>query len=172
MLFFYFYYFLTMHDLNNILTKFNNLDSLIIDASSIIYLNKLNILSKLQVSLLLLTIQEIIEETGIYSYDFKIIDHNIKNKTNDEKLIILAINKRIPVISDDKKILLKLKKNNIDYYNSIMMLNFLYYKNEINIQEYKKLTEKLKNFAWYSKKIITYSEYFFNYISSLKQNYK
>lgn len=146
------------------LKKFNTLSKCLIDASSIIYMKKSDFFDILSEKIKLLTIKEIITETGYNDLNLHIIEHRITSVSNDNKLIQIMKSKKLTIISDDKRIIQQGRENNLTYYNSLMMLIFLLYKKHISYSEYIKFNKKLTNIAWYSKKIITYANTLVNTI--------
>jgi len=61
-----------------------------------------------------------------------------------------------PVISEDKKILMAMKRAGRPFFNSLMMLNFLLYRRRIQNQHYIQYHLALKKFARYSDDIWAY----------------
>ena len=113
-------------DIDKVKFQFNKLTSAFIDSSSIIYLQKINAHKLVGASIELYTIHEVIKE--IRNTDIKI---NIwgqsfeKYLTTDEELLRTAYEAKIPIISEDKGILMKADELGMDYFNSIMILLFL-----------------------------------------------
>ena len=64
-------------NIKKIFKQFDKLSKSFIDASSIIYLKKINILSCLSNNLKLFTIKEILNETGFNNLAIEIYNHNI-----------------------------------------------------------------------------------------------
>lgn len=156
--------------ISNIFKKFDKLDSSFIDASSIIYLKDIKLLELLSENIELFTIKEIIDETGFVNLPIKIYEHNITSGlANDRKLIESSIKRKIPIITEDKKLLNSAKKSGIDYYNALMMLNFLFYLDKINFNQYDNYYNRLVNYAWYSSYVIEYGNFIFNAILKIKK---
>lgn len=160
---------MTEFNIKKIINDFKNFDSAFIDASSIIYLNKINLLNRLSKTLKLYTLDKIITEIGIIGLNLIICkSKKTISISNDDLLLKYAIEKKIPVISDDKKILIKAGKNNLDYYNSIMMILFLFYKNVINNDNYTLYICELKKIARYSDDIFLKADRFFKELSKIR----
>ena len=145
-----------------VLNQFSTLTKALIDASSIIYSSKAGFLDKLGKTIRLYTIPEIFSETFHDYENIKIIKHNFDDIPNDKKLISVAINQNIPVISEDKKILKALENVNKPFFNSLMMLNFLLFKNQISVTEFFQKRSRLKKIARYGKTIWDFGDSVFN----------
>ena len=155
--------------INNIFKQFDKLDKSFIDASSIIYLKKINLLNCLSDAIKLISIKEILEETGFNNLAIEIYNHDFDNSiSNDEKLIRCSIQEKLPVITEDKKVLNLAKNAKIEYYNSLMMLNFLLYKDIINAVQYDSNYNLLIDYAWYSTKVLDFGKIIYKEIKLLK----
>ena len=142
------------------LDEFSCIDGVIIDASSIIYMHKAGYLKKLSKEIKLYSIQEVMGEAGI-SFEVEILEFlPTDNLSNDNKLVLTAEKNSLPVISEDKKVLMHIKKAELYYFNSLMMLAFLLFRGSISIDEYKRYLYKLE-------KIARYSDYVWNYGDAL-----
>jgi hypothetical protein len=141
---------------NDIFNQFNQLDKALIDASSIIYANKAHFLKRLASTLRLFSIHEILFEAGPVSDNIKALSHTEKTLSNDQKLIACALHFGLPVISEDKKILMAMKNAQRPYFNSLMILNFMLYRKMIDNRQYTQYHLALKQFARYSDEIWKY----------------
>jgi len=139
-----------------VFSQFNQLDKALIDASSIIYANKADFLKMLSATLKLFSIREILSEVGSVSDSIKPLTHTENSLSNDQKLIACALHFGLPVISEDKKILMAMKSARRPYFNSLMMLNFLLYRQTIDDRQYDRYHLALKQFARYSDEIWKY----------------
>ena len=138
------------------LKRFDQLDQALIDASSIIYIDKAGFLGILAAAIGLYSIQEVMSETGPVSERIQAVSHRETSASNDQKLISCAINLNLALISEDKKILMAMKRANRSYFNSLMMLNFLLYRRQISKQQYERYHMELKKIARYSEKVWQY----------------
>jgi hypothetical protein len=139
-----------------IFSRFNQLNKALIDASSIIYTDRADFLEILATSIRLLSISEILSETGPVSESIKPLIYNATSSSNDQKLISCALDLGLPVISEDKKILMAMKRANRPFFNSLMMLNFLLYHRRIENQQYVEYRMALEKFARYSDEVWKY----------------
>lgn len=152
-----------------VFAQFRRFDQALIDASSIIYIHKSEFLPELAEMLTLFTIPEIVIETGYGNLPVHLIRKKMDGNTTDQRFIFCAKWKRIPVISEDKKILLEIKKNEIPYFNALMMLNFLLFGGRINKERHSFYFKKLREIAWYSDKIYEFSKAVFKAIDEKSQ---
>ena len=139
-----------------IIVRFDHLDKALIDASSIIYTDRADFLDILASSIKLLSIAEILSETGPVSQRIKPLIHGATSSSNDQKLIACALDLNLPIISEDKKILMAMKRANRPFFNSLMMLNFLLYRRRIQNRQYIQYHQALKKFAHYSNEVWKY----------------
>jgi len=128
--------------IKEVIQEYGNMNKALIDASSIIYMDKAGFLDVLQDALNLITIP----------------DHESPNADNDRKLIACAKAMNLPVITEDRKIITCLRKENLLYYNALMMLHFLLFKGRIDKRAHSGYFEALKNIAWYSEKVWAYGK--------------
>ena len=139
-----------------VLTQFKKLKKALIDASSIIYAHKIEILDLLQANLELVTTLDVVAEAGKDAEGIALIHCNATAGSVDERLICCALQNNLPVISEDKKILSKLKQTHLPYFNMLMMLNYLNYVDAIDGDQYSHYDALLQKIAWYSPKIWYY----------------
>lgn len=140
------------------ISRFDHLNKALIDASSIIYIHRAEYLEILASSIRLFSIKEILSETGPISERIIPISYNETSSSNDQKLISCAMDLRLPIISEDKKILMTMKRADRPFFNSLMMLLFLLYRRRIQNQQYVQYYLALKKFARYSDEIWKYGE--------------
>ncbi len=149
--------------------EFQYLYSAMIDASSIIYMQKAGFLNLVMQNLELASLPEILKETGFEIRTIKCLKSADAFDSNDRKLVETAQRYYLPVISEDKKILKRAGSEGLPYYNSLMMLNFLYFKEAIDIVQYNKFLKRLKSFARYNEIIFDYGAAVFDAIHTIRQ---
>jgi len=137
----------------------------IIDASSIIYMMKADFLHQVASSIELHSLSEIIAETGYSNIDIKILTGCSIGKSNDQMLIFCALESGWPVISEDKKILSTMERNEIPYFNSLIILNYLLFKNQISVADHSVYFRRLKEHAWYSPYVWDFGKTIFKKIT-------
>lgn len=142
------------------LKELEQLTTACIDSSSIIYMKKINLLDTASRNIKLCTINEVVNEISFNIKHIKTFSTNYKSST-DNKLLKCAIDNSLSVISEDKYILNNAKKNKLPHFNTLMILNFLFYKKIINEIEYHKFIKNLKLIAYYSDFIWKYGNEIF-----------
>ncbi|MCK5852464.1 hypothetical protein KAH27_05485 [bacterium] len=149
--------------MSKVLIQFDFLDQSLIDTSSIIYLNKINLLSASSQKLHLMTIPGVVEEFGSLSElkYIKVINikeiHSVKQDT-DQNLLETAKYFQLPIISEDKKILMQAKHIGLSFFNTLMIMNFLIYKKVINQTAYQAAHDQLREEAYYDETIFEYGK--------------
>lgn len=162
---------MTLHEkVQKSLQEFRTLTGAVIDSSSILYMNKANFLEILSTEINLSAPSQVKHEIDsdlkkINFFDF----NNERGLDTDDIIVISAYEKNLPVISDDKYILKYALEKNLPYFNSVMMLIFLFFCNKISLEELRSYQEKLYSFAYYSKQITNYAENILNIIIDSKQ---
>ncbi|MDY7032426.1 MAG: hypothetical protein SVY10_11050 [Thermodesulfobacteriota bacterium] len=149
---------------DDVLSQFKSLRKALVDASSIIYMHKAGFFSELVMEVKLYSPQEVLDETGYESLQVIPIPCIGHAESNDQKLILCALERRLPVISDDKKILLHMKKEKIPYFNALMMLNYLVFKKRVDAESYGIYFKRLTSFAWYSPQVLEFEKNIYNTI--------
>ena len=140
----------------DIFNQFDRLDRALIDASSIIYMDRIDLLEILASAIRLFSIQEILSETGSVSKGIKPFDYHITAPSNDQKLIACALDSGLALISEDKKILMAMKRAARPFFNTLTVLNFLLYRRRIQNRQYLQYHRSLTQIARYSDDIWKY----------------
>jgi len=130
------------------------LEELCIDASSIIYLLKIGLLGSLAAEVRLVSTPQVIRETGWPHLPVEEAEVDAEGLTNDETLLALAEKLRRPVLSEDYEILQGAGEAGLAYYNTLMMLNYLYWTGRVAEDEYPEYLARLKESAHYSDAVL------------------
>ena len=138
----------------NVSDRFADLTEAVIDASSIIYMLKAGFLGLLGSTIGLKTIPSVFAETGWPSLPVTVADEDDDDRPNDEKLLDFAVRSTLPVISDDRALLLAAERNGLDYYNSLMMLAFVRYRRRIDEAWYDEAFGRLLEIGRYNDEIL------------------
>lgn len=145
---------------NDPLIGFESLYSAVIDASSIIYMHKSDIFMLTAKYVQLHSPREAIIETGLIG--LSVVEHesdlSSQNESTDNKIILLAVKLKIPVISEDKKVLTMASKKGLPYFNSLMVLCFLLYREYIDENVFDQHFKMLLSVSRYSSFVIEYGE--------------
>ena len=147
------------------LERFVQLDQVLLDASSIIYMGRAGYLDKLASSIKLFTIKQVLAEVGHLTEHIRIVLCSSPSLSTDQSLIACARELEMAVISEDRKILNAMRQANRPYFNSLMMLNFLLFRRQITQKRHEQYCIKLEKFAWYSKEVWKYGEFVRNTIN-------
>jgi hypothetical protein len=158
------------HTGHQVLSQFRTLSRALIDASSIIYMHKTGFLTALADTVNLHSPPEIIAETGFNDLNIRTIACTSDSLSNDQKFITAALQLRWPVISEDKNILLHMRRANLPYFNSLMMLNFLFFREKIDLKTHAMYIEQLKRHAWYSPYVWEFGKNVYDTIADLSRH--
>lgn len=142
----------------NVLSRFDLLESALIDASSIIYMEKAGFLKDLSDGIKLFAPPQVLAETGLAILGIRQVEATLPSGSTDEQLIACARHLGKAVISEDKKILMALKEGGLPFYNALMMLNYLLYKRRISLKDHSKYFKRLEKIAWYSPRILGFGK--------------
>lgn len=138
------------------LAGFDALTDAVVDASSIIYMQKAGFLETAGRFVELHAPDAVIQEVGaaevpITLHAFDCRQHCAKA---DQQLLALARILGTPLISEDKKVLLSAERNGLVYYNAFMVLNFLFYKSGIAAEDAERYLRALLAVARYSERVV------------------
>ncbi len=129
-----------------------------IDASSMIYLLKTGLLGSLGAEISLVTTKPVFNEVGWSKLPVKVIEIECEGMSNDQSLLFLAEKRWISILSEDLEILQSAKKKGLNYYNTLMMLNYLLLKGRILPDEYPVYLDRIKEISHYSSNVLVYGE--------------
>lgn len=132
------------------------IDEISIDASSIIYLLKVGILGYVAAEIDLYATPQVLDEVGWPHLPVKSFIIENDSMTNDETVVELGKKRNISVLSEDREVLLNAGNKGLNYYNSLMILNYLLLKKRISINEYPQYLERLKEISHYGSDILDY----------------
>lgn len=150
--------------------KFERLKMAAIDASSIIYLQKIGLLNTLADAVQLVTTPALLNETRFSNLPLHILSDGMDERMPaDAQLIALALYKNSALISEDRKILHRAKRMGLNYYNSLMMVLFMFFKGFLSEQVVQGKIEQLKQFARYGQDIWEYGQQLFDVLNQERQ---
>lgn len=129
-----------------------------IDASSIILMKRAGFFDPLANALTLFAPFEIIKETGFKELNINVLKAGAGQGTNDDKLILWALERNLALISEDKRVLMTMKRLERPYFNSLMMLNLLWQRGKINVKEHQAYERSLVSQARYSKMVLDFGD--------------
>ena len=127
-----------------------------IDTSTLIYLDRLELLERVTAVFSVATIAGVIREFG-WSPEGVTVYSTGKGAT-DLLLVKRAVLLNAVVLTEDKKVLRDAERHGLEYYNTLMIVLALYCREEIGREQCGGLLAQLKNFAHYSKDVWAYGE--------------
>jgi hypothetical protein len=141
-----------------VFATFRTLSKAIIDACSIIYIRKAGFFTELARTVRLYAPQEILDETGFDGLPVSVVPCQTDRSSNDHKLMACALSCGLPVISDDKEVLLSMARQGMPYFNALMMLHFLLFRKVIRPETHSRCFYELTRFAWYNDQILEFGK--------------
>ena len=157
------------------LKQFVHFTQAVIDTSSLIYLQEIEMLRLTANWLQLWTIPAVVRELGGSENDYPVhlIDPDTVRKgpeSVDQALCRVAAELQMPVISEDRQILMRTRALNLPFFNTLMVLNFLFYKDSLDLSTYQTALARLRSIARYSSKIYEFGGKVFTEINRLKRS--
>ncbi|MFQ3620390.1 MAG: hypothetical protein SNJ78_05540, partial [Spirochaetales bacterium] len=87
-----------------------------------------------------------------------------KPHSTDLALVELAHSRSLPLLSEDRKMLQKAELLGLEYFNALMMLEFLFYKRGLDPSRYEEHRHRLFSQSRYNKAVQKYGESLHTYI--------
>mgnify|MGYP006305228423 CR=1 FL=1 len=136
--------------------RFDVIEEAAIDASSMIYMLKSGFLGLLGSTITLVSIPPVIAETGWNELPVTVNEgpEVPKEASNDERLLAFAVGRRLPLISEDRALLTGAEEAGLDYYNSLMMLALLRYRERLDDSWFREARGRLLGIARYGSEVI------------------
>ncbi len=127
----------------------------VIDTSTLIYLDKLGLIALTADSFNLYVIEPVAKEFG------KPLPGAIKHlscsgEVTDTMICKAAAENGLPVISEDKQVLMTARKKGLVHFNCLMLLLTLFHNELISVDRLDQLLSELKKVARYSGKIFEF----------------
>ena len=141
-----------------ILRQFEQLEKLLIDASSIIYMVKANYFECVSDNLILYSPESMLRETGYHSLNVQPIPTGNTTRPPDDDLVLSAQRLHWPVITEDLNIIRRLSRGHLSHFNALMMLEFLFFRKFITVEGYSRHLKRLLSVAWYSAEVVRFGE--------------
>jgi hypothetical protein len=120
-----------------------NFSKIIIDASSLIVLDALGILDKVRNNWELYTIPAVAFEAGDAGINIQVFKDAPSSGNNDQCLVQKACSMHLPILSEDRKILIAAEEANLYCFDSLILLELLRFKESISEIYYSELKRKL-----------------------------
>ena len=183
---------ITEEELEQILNQFDRLSALLVDTSSLILIEKAGFLSLLGKKVKLFSLPQVREEylrggsSLPFPEDVQLLPYPEGRSpqlsvgafptaaSTDEALLTHARTCRLPLLSEDRKLLLKAEACGLSYYNALMMLEFLQYHGAAGPVKkpsapypsfnYPNLKERLLAHSRYSREVRRYADLLHTFI--------
>lgn len=144
-------------NLQQIRSELQALHSGVVDTSTLIYLDHLNILPMISQTLQLLVIPQVVAEFGSQPAGTHRIDA-ASNKTADAAVLEAALNLHQPLFSEDGHLLRQARQHHHPHYNTLMLLLALRAQNIVSDTRFRELSTSLRRTARYSTAIWAYGD--------------
>ncbi|MFW5807683.1 MAG: hypothetical protein ACOC2H_08410 [Spirochaetota bacterium] len=144
-------------------SRFDSLSRAVFDSSSLIYIERCELLPVLERNMTLLTTLPVIREVGSYPVKLHVIP--AAETEADVSVVRSGAVHNLPVITEDYGIIRCARSYGLVYYNTLMMLCFLLYRRAITIRKYHEFESRLRMFARYSDAVWQYGAEIFGRIT-------
>ena len=141
-----------------ILKNLTELKTVVVDACSLIYLDRLQMLENLASHIKLTTLPCIVAESRLSDPPVNFIDDHNDKLNNDQRIYALAEKFNLPLLSEDGDLLRKAKNADRPHYNTLMMLILLFAQNSLSSSELRRAGSSLRSFARYQPTVWQYAE--------------
>ena len=159
-------------DTDEILLSFGQLKKALTDTSSIIYTQEAGYFAILGKTIQLYTIPEVISEIKSEVAGVRVVPPpGSPSLSTDRKLVACALEKRMALISEDKSVLSAMRRAQAPYYNALMMLNFLLYRQKINDDGYRHYLSALKHIARYNEAVWELGDYIYSAVKEMQKEW-
>ncbi len=151
------------------LEAFASLRRCLLDSSSAIYMEKAGYLGFAGRTLDMQTIPQVITETGYHTMPVLVVRPSgdvgdageADARSTDAVLVDTATELKIPVITEDRKMMLKLDAVGIPFFNALMILHLLLFRGEIDLEGHRRYLSALLSVSRYSARVRVYGEQVF-----------
>jgi hypothetical protein len=140
-------------DQSAVLQELHGLRGGVVDTSTLIYLERLGLLSLAARSFSLLLIPQVIAEYGSCP-EGCMPTPAADCGTTDELLCRVAQSLALPVLSEDRQVLRRARALDLSFYNTLMLVLALCAQDDLPLADYPDLRDHLCAFAHYSPQVI------------------
>lgn len=144
-------------DFGSILADLRGLRGGIIDTSTLIYGQHLQLLPLLAQQWRLVLIPQVVAEFGEHPSQMALWPGAASGST-DEVLLCTAIDLQLPLFSEDGRLLRRARARHHPHYNSLMLLLALLIQGQISLAEYDRLHATLLQVARYSPAVLAWGQ--------------
>jgi len=152
------------------LSSFPTFTKASIDTSSLLVLDRLQLLDHVLSSLTIWVSPGVYRELGVHSQIGRTIAQRVcdtsfePNTKVDEEVVLLAQKRRLSIISEDRKILQKAELLNLQAYPSGLLISFLVYAGCIPIEEGESRWQEMRLTYPYRKDLDLYCDGFIRFL--------
>lgn len=125
------------------------------DTSSLICLEKAGALVRLGDATELITVGQVLAEGGWAELPVRCVES--ADTVADDAVLALARAHRVPLVSEDRKLLLRAERAGVDYYNALLMLVLLLLKGCIDFATHQEFYRRLVEVSRYSARVSGYA---------------
>lgn len=141
------------------LEAFASLRRCVLDSSSAIYMRKSGFLEPLGATLELFTVPGVISETGFTDMPVTLIEPGSPAEAETDAVVVAeATARRLPVITEDRKMMLRLDAADLPFFNSLMMLHLLLLRDRLDPAAHATHFRRLLEVCRYSDRVLAYGE--------------
>lgn len=148
-------------DPEQILDELKKIQGGVADTSTLIYLDRINLLPQVSEFFQLQIPPDVVQEFGRPPAGC-IVCGELCAEGADQAVLQLATKLRLPVLSEDRQLLMSSRGLGLKYYNTLMILLALLFQKKINPAEYERAYSSLRETARYSPAVWQVGEQVFS----------
>lgn len=76
----------------------------------------------------------------------------------DEEILCTAARFGVPLLSDDRRVILSAKAARLDCFNAAMLLHLLFLRRVLDVDEHRRALDRLLTVAWYGPRIRAFAD--------------
>ena len=148
-------------DPEQILDELKKFQGGVADTSTLIYLDRINLLPWVSNSFQLLVTPDVVREFGRTPEEC-VICGELCAEGADQAVLQLATKLCLPVLSEDRQLLMSSRDLGLKYYNTLMILLALLHQKKLSLAEYQRAYSSLLKIARYNSAVWQVGEQVFS----------
>ena len=148
-------------DPEQILDELKKFQGGVADTSTLIYLDRINLLPRVSKFFQLLITPDVVREFGRPPAGCILCGETCVGDA-DQAVLQLATELRLPVLSEDRQLLMSSRGLGLKYYNTLMILLALLHQQKLSLAEYQRAYSFLRKIARYSPAVWQVGEQVFS----------
>ncbi|ADW16815.1 hypothetical protein Despr_0639 [Desulfobulbus propionicus DSM 2032] len=156
-----------MVDTDKLLAALRGLAGGVVDTSTLIYLERLELLPRVAGCVQLVLIPQVIAEFGGEIAGATLLA-TAPTGTTDQAVCRSASLLHLPVLSEDRQVLLAARRLGLGYYNTLMLLLALCARGDLPLAAYPQLRRRLSAFARYGRDILAVGDALFHALGAAR----